>query len=204
MQTGCAPCGRKSTSMPSRGNSMSSGWLRWAIPRAEQSPRCRPPSGSVGFPLRPALLCNRVRSTPGWRRIRRRPSTASLSIWSATLPEIEGQPARHLALLGHAAHLRHHLLHLPELLQELLHLLDRGAAPFGDARRPPSPNNIGIAALVGGHGVDDGFEPLVVVVRDLGLGLPHLGTQSGDHLQELAERPHLLNLLQLLQEILQV
>ena len=67
------------------------------------------------------------------------PCMSSLRIWPVRLPHAEGQPAWHLALLRHAAHLRHHPLHLFKLFEKLFHLLDRGAASLAmrTVRRRP-------------------------------------------------------------------
>src|SRR5829696_1485702 len=142
---------------------------------------------------------------PGWRTIRKPRYMISSWISSVRLADREGrQPSRHLALLRHTAHLRHHLLHFFKLLEKLFHLMNRGAAPLGDPCRSPSPDDLGIASLVRSHGVDDRFDPLIVVIRDLRFGLSHLRAQTRDHLQELAQRSHLLDLLQLLEKILQI
>ena len=59
---------------------------------------------------------------------------------------------------GHSSvHFSHHLLHLRKLFEELVDLLDLGPGTPGDAFASASVEDFGLAALQGGHGLDDGF-----------------------------------------------
>src|SRR5207302_6076976 len=64
----------------------------------------------------------------------------------------ESLAARHqLAQIGHLApgQLLHHLLHLAELLHELVHGLDRRSRPVSDALAARAVQRLGVGALVG-------------------------------------------------------
>src|SRR5689334_4441293 len=71
-----------------------------------------------------------------------------------------GGPAPALLLLAEAlgaqaTHPLHHPLHLLELLDEPVHLARRGAAAGGDAQPPAAVDDLGPAALLHRHRVDD-------------------------------------------------
>src|SRR5215211_7166220 len=108
------------------------------------------------------------------------------------------QLIREAALLRHPAQFGHHLLHLAELLQQLPDVLTRRPTPGGDTATPAEVDHVRMAALLRRHRADDRLDLFVVVVGDLRLGLAKLPAQTGDHLEQLGERAHLLDLLQLI------
>ena len=57
---------------------------------------------------------------------------------------------------GFLKHL-HHLLRFAELLDEAVHILHFHAAASGDSSSAGGVQNIGVAAFLEGHRVDDGF-----------------------------------------------
>src|SRR5438477_12418128 len=56
--------------------------------------------------------------------------------------------------------LLHHLAHLHVLLDDLIHFLHAGAAALGDALAPLAIDDVVVAALLVGHGIDDGLDLL--------------------------------------------
>src|SRR5256885_15576215 len=80
-----------------------------------------------------------------------------------------GAQAFHFAAGGHGAVLLHHLAHLHVLLQDLVDFLNASAAPFGDALTAFAVDDVVIAALLIGHGVDDGFDLFELLVIDFGI-----------------------------------
>ncbi len=100
-----------------------------------------------------------------------------------------------------AAHALHHLLHLLELLQERIDLCGGRAAPVGDAQPARTVHQIGLAALVERHRPDDRLDPLQLVIVDLGVA-GFLG-EPGNHTDHARQRPHLLQLLHLLEEVVE-
>ena len=110
----------------------------------------------------------------------------------------------HLAHLAHlaAGHHLHHLARLVELLQQAVHFLQVGAAAFGDALAARAVEDARIGAFLRGHGVDDGLDAFEGVVVDVDIldGLAYAGNHAGQFLQVA----HLLDLLDLVQEIVEV
>src|SRR5207244_4379551 len=96
------------------------------------------------------------------------------------------------------AHGLHHLPRLIKLPEQLIDLLDAGAAPTGDAFAPPAVDNFVVVALLGSHGVDDGLD-----VDKFFLIHFHLSRvledpdfrQHPQHLVHRAERAHLPKLI---------
>ncbi len=97
----------------------------------------------------------------------------------------------------------HHLLHLLELLQQLVDLLGGGAAPPGDADPARAVDDDGSARSFGRHRTDDGLDPRHLGVVDLVGGLAELLGHARHEAQDPAERAHLLHLVQLLQEVVE-
>ena len=60
-----------------------------------------------------------------------------------------------------------------------------------------------MVSLLGGHGVDDRLDPAKLAVVDGSLGSARHLAGPGDHADQLANRSHLLDLLQLGLEIFQ-
>ncbi len=105
---------------------------------------------------------------------------------------------------GRLAKLGHHPLHLLELAEELADLGHRRAAAAGNATAPAVGNDVRVTALLGRHRKDDGLNVLILVVADLHLLLADELADAGDHLEELGERAHPLELLELVEEVFEV
>src|SRR5688500_3463434 len=101
------------------------------------------------------------------------------------LPPEEFGSERSLELL-------HHLVHLRELLEELIHFLDGGAAAARDPLAPAAVEDLRIAPLRGGHGQNDRLGPLHPIRIDL--RALELLAHARDHAQEPLQRSHLLEL----------
>jgi hypothetical protein len=115
----------------------------------------------------------------------------------------------HHALLGFdataAAHGFEHLSHLGVLAEEVVDLLDGGTGAAGDALAAASVDEFVVAALAGGHGVDDGLDAVeLLLVHVLG-GLRHAGegADRGEHLEDRLHGAHLFNLTELLAEVVE-
>ena len=117
------------------------------------------------------------------------------------------QPVSALHLLHQASHLAagdhlHHLAGLLELLQQAVHLLDVRAAALCDAVAAAAVQDFRMLAFLRGHGVDDGLDALegVVVNVDVLDGFAYTGNHAG----QLLEVTHLLDLLNLTHEVVEV
>src|SRR5512133_3242358 len=148
----------------------------------------RPWCGSApisGWPARPGKVC-------------RSPSCACCGVRD------RGSLAQaHPAQLpgGHAGQLLHHPAGLLELLEQGVDLLGGGARALGDAGPAGAVEDRGGGALTGGHGADDGHDAGHVAVVDL--DALELLAHPREHAEDLAERAHLLDLLELVEEVLQ-
>src|SRR5262245_51990836 len=124
-------------------------------------------------------------------------------------PPGEGKPwhALHAAQPSlHPLELLHHLPELRILLQEPVHVLHAGAAAPRDALAAATVDDVRMAPLPRRHGRDDGVEAPDVrgfLVELLRGGALHELAETGDHPEDLVERPHLLDLAELVAEILQ-
>src|SRR5713226_7821110 len=110
----------------------------------------------------------------------------------------------HFCTGSHGPVLLHHRTHLEVLLENRVDVLHGGAASFGDALAAFSVDDVVVAALLVGHGIDDGFdarELALINFRILGkvLKWSHLR----QHVNNLFERTHFANLLQLIAKIFQ-
>ena len=90
------------------------------------------------------------------------------------------------------------------MLQNRIDVLHGRAAAFGDALAPLAIDHVVIAALLVGHGVDDGLDARELALVDLRifgkiLQRPHFR----QHIHDFLERAHLANLLELIAKILQ-
>src|SRR5918996_1113916 len=144
-------------------------------------------SGSApvwGWPARPGKVCR----PPCVVDVRDRRSLATQA---------------HLAqpLGAHAGELLHHAAGLVELLDDGVDLLGGGAGAAGDARPARAVEDLGVGALARGHGADDRLDPGHLAVVDL--HALELAAHAGEHAEDLAERAHLLDLLELVEEVLQ-
>ncbi len=79
----------------------------------------------------------------------------------------------HFASAG--AHGLEHFAHLLVLAEEVVDLLDGGAGAEGDALAAAAVDDGRVAALLGGHRVDDGFNAAELLLVDRAGGLLHLG-----------------------------
>ena len=102
-----------------------------------------------------------------------------------------------------AAHGLEHLAHLLVLAEEVVDLLDGGAAAEGDALAAAAVDDRGVAALLDGHRVDDGFYAGELLLVDRAGGLLHLGegADRGEHLHDRLHAAELLDLAELLAEV---
>src|SRR5688572_24791392 len=106
---------------------------------------------------------------------------------------------RHLAAADHL----HHPLHLDELLEQPVDLGGGRAAAERDATPPAGLDELGAAPLLQCHGVDDGLDPLHLPGVDRLLCRACHLAGARDHADELADRPHLLDLVELAAEVLE-
>src|SRR5881397_1787091 len=104
----------------------------------------------------------------------------------------------------HRLGLLHHLSELPELLEQPVHVLHARAAAARDALAAAAVDDLGIVPLARRHRADDRVEAPEVgrfAVDVLGRALEYLA--EGEHAEDLIERTHLAELLELLAGILQ-
>ena len=76
---------------------------------------------------------------------------------------LAAQHLHHLVSASPGGHLPHHLLHLFELVEELVYLSGGGAAAAGDAPASAATDYLGPLSLLGRHRVDDCLDALEVV-----------------------------------------
>src|SRR5688572_22705562 len=109
-----------------------------------------------------------------------------------------------LAEVGHLPRRKalHHLAHLTELLDELVDLLDGGAGALGDPLPAPALDQLGPAALLGGHRQDDRLDAVELALVDLQLG-ELVPREARDHPQQRRERAHRADPLELVEEVLE-
>src|SRR5207344_3319258 len=82
--------------------------------------------------------------------------------------------------------LAHDLAHLVELLDEPVDLLHVGARPARDPQPSRALDQLGPAALLGGHRKDDCLDPVELAFVDLEV-LELVAAEAGDHPQDAAE-----------------
>jgi len=86
----------------------------------------------------------------------------------------------------------------------LIHFLHGGARPARDAPLAAAAQNFRMMPLLLRHRTDDGLDAPHLTIgqfrRYIQLGPRH----TGDHVQHLAERPHLFDLLELTEKVFQV
>ncbi len=98
------------------------------------------------------------------------------------------------------------LRHLGVLAEEVVDLLDGGAGAGGDAFSAAAVDEVGVAALLVGHGVDDGFDAGELGFVDVFGGLGHAGegADGGEHLQDGLHAAHFFDLTELFAEVFEV
>ena len=79
----------------------------------------------------------------------------------------------------------HHFRHLGVLSEEVVDLRDGGAGAEGNAFAAAAVDDGGVAALLVGHGVDDGFDAVELLVVDVLGGLLEAleGADGGEHFE---------------------
>ena len=145
--------------------------------------------GALGRVARPALL---VRSAAG-----------RLLLGAFGLAPAAG--ARDPGHSGHraaAGDLLHHLAGLLEAVHERVDLLDGRPRALGDPHAARSVEDLGVVALAGGHRTDDRLDPGDGSLVELLEGLAVLA-HAGQHPHDLLHRPHALDLLELLDEVVE-
>src|ERR1700730_10083383 len=131
-------------------------------------------------------------------------SCASFSTCLAATREAGGHAAlkgAHELLQPPALHALHDALHLQELLQQPVHVLNLHALAPGNASASRAVDYRGVTPLAGGHGIDDGDLPsqLPVPLVRRHRALP--GHRPGQFVQQGADAPQLLQLLELTLQI---
>src|SRR5262245_3664146 len=137
----------------------------------------------------------RQRSTNNRRPVMYRPPTFPCPL--ATGSQHLGRPAARL--LPSPCEPRHptqrleHLLHLNELLQQAIDLLNGGSAAPGDALAAAPVDDVLLATLLRRHGADDRFDAGHLLLVGLLVGQRLDAAQTREHSQNLVERTHLPN-----------
>src|SRR5215210_1325895 len=124
---------------------------------------------------------------------RTRTGTSRLRL--ATAHQLREGP--HVALL----HLAHELVHLPELVHEAPHVLDRGARAAGYPAPPRAVDDRWVRTLRGGHRGDDRLQAVELALVDVEVA--QLGAHARDHLEQVRQRPHVAHLVHLLEEVVE-
>src|SRR5262249_17098835 len=104
----------------------------------------------------------------------------------------------------HPLELLHHLAQLRVLLQEPVHVLHVGPAAARDPLPPAAVDHLGTVPLAWRHRADDRVEAIEVgrlALELLGRALEHLAERQ--HAEDLIERAHLSELLELIAEVLE-
>src|SRR5919109_4422554 len=133
------------------------------------------------------------------------PTRVSRMLTAISARQDSGSALPHeLAEIGHPARLQaaHHLAHLAELLDELVDLLHRGAAPARDPQPPRALDRVRMAPLVRRHRQDDRLHAVELAVVDLHLR-ELLAGEPRNHPEDRRQRPHLADPLELIEEILE-
>src|SRR5688500_8617524 len=132
-----------------------------------------------------------------------RPKSSKWSSGLAHAGEHALHPAHHACEIAAFHHL-HHFLHLLELVEQLVDRLHRHAGAGGDAALARGLDQLGLAALLRRHRVDDALDALELGLV-LQLGRVDLADQLGRQLvHQRGDAAHLLHLHDLLLEVLEV
>lgn len=115
----------------------------------------------------------------------------------------------HHALLGFdataGAHGFEHFAHLGVLTEEVVDLLNGGSGAAGDALAAAAVDDLVVAALLSGHGVDDDLDAVELALVDVVDGLGHAGkgADRGQHLHNGLHAAHFFYLTELVAEVVQ-
>ena len=101
-----------------------------------------------------------------------------------------------------AGHHLHHLLRIGELLEQSVHVLGGGARPGRDSFAAAAADDLGVRPFVRGHRADDRLYPSEVLVVDIDIAKCRTGARQ--HSKNVLERPHPLQHLELVEEVLQI
>src|SRR4051794_25837093 len=142
-------------------------------------------TGSLRPPTRVSLIATAI--------VAKEPSGRSAPALAHHRPDVG-----HLALLQAA----HQLAHLAELLDELVDLLHGGAGAGGDAGPAAPLDDVRPPPLLLGHREDDRLDAVELLLVDLHLRELVAG-EPGEHPEQRRERPHLADLLELTQEVVE-
>ena len=82
------------------------------------------------------------------------------------------------------------------MAEELVYILDLRAGAGGDALAASAADDFVVAALLGGHRVDDGLQARELLLIDVAGGLLHAGkgADGREHFQDALHGTHLLDL----------
>src|SRR5215469_18260058 len=101
-------------------------------------------------------------------------------------------------------HAFHHALHLLELLEQPVDVLDLHPGTPGNAPPARAVDDGGIAPLARCHGVDDGDLPPQLPIALVGRDRPLLRDRPGELVQQRSDAAHLLQLLELTPQVAHV
>src|SRR5579863_7502585 len=124
------------------------------------------------------------------------------SIFSYLILAPKPEPAHHRFSRAHLGDFLHHLARLLELLDEAIDFLHRSAAAAGDPRPAMAVEDQMVATLLARHRVDNRGHPLEFALGVGGIGLPRHLLEPRNHAQDIAERAHPADCLELFGEIL--
>src|SRR6476659_6812510 len=137
------------------------------------------------------------------------PTRVSLSRTAKTNLLVDKRRVRLAALphhrpeIGHAAarNLLHDLAHLAELFDQLIDRRDVRPGPVGDPQPARALDQLRPPALLRRHRQDDRLDAVELTLVDL--EALHLRADAGQHPEQVRERPHLADLLELREEVLE-
>src|SRR5206468_7208258 len=109
-------------------------------------------------------------------------------------------PGRHRA----RANLLQELLRLRELLHEPIHFGHRRSAARGDALAAAGVQDADVATFRPRHRVDDRLDALELALGAREVRPPEQLLHTGDHAEQLGDRPHLLHRAELVPKVLEV
>src|SRR5215204_3133402 len=111
------------------------------------------------------------------------------------------QLLHHRATSARTTHLLHELAHLRELLDEAIDVRHVRTGAACDSALAAAGQDFRLATLLDRHRLDDRLDSLELAAIDGLLRLLRGPAHARDHLEQAADRPHLLELLHLRQEV---